>query len=92
MKKILFVLRYTCIIIGIALLTHFLTLFISVMMTRHNTTAERVYPYQTDGCTLYIDGDYADCCESHDQAYWRGGPIYKKLLADAELYACIARK
>lgn len=85
-------LRYAILTIGIALIVHFATLFMSVLFTRYNTSVIAQYPYATDGCTLYVDGDYTDCCEAHDRAYWQWGPIYKKLLADANLYACIAEK
>lgn len=64
-------LRYCILAIGIALIIHFSTLFISVLFTRHNTEKVIVYPYATDGCTLYVDGDYGDCCEAHDRAYWQ---------------------
>lgn len=61
-------------------------------MTRENTSKDILYPFHSDGCTLFVDGDYSDCCEDHDRAYWKGGPLYKKLLADALLYACVAEK
>jgi hypothetical protein len=63
-----------------------------MIFTRNNEKISIIYPYKSDGCTLFIDGDYSDCCEAHDRTYWQGGPLYKKLLADANLYACIAEK
>ena len=43
----------------------------SILFTRNNTDVVIVHPYGTDGCTLFIDGDYADCCSAHDLAYWQ---------------------
>ncbi len=79
-------------VIWIALIIHFGTLFMSMVFTRNNTLVGITNPYVSDGCSLYYDGDYGDCCEIHDMAYWQWGPMYKKLLADANLYACIAEK
>ncbi|MBC7503562.1 hypothetical protein H7169_01195 [Candidatus Gracilibacteria bacterium] len=89
---ILVYLSYGILAIGAALILHFVILFISVVFTRHNNSIGILYPYISDGCTLYEDDDYRDCCEAHDRAYWQGGPLYKKLVADANLYACIAEK
>lgn len=84
--------KYILIFLWSSLVLHFAILFISVLFTRYNTENQITHPYRTDGCTLYVDGDYSDCCEAHDHAYWQWWPIYKKLLADATLYACIAEK
>ena len=68
---ILRLLKYSFIALGIALFIHFSTLFISMTLTRRNTDIEITYEYTSDGCTLFIDGDYEDCCEAHDRAYWQ---------------------
>ncbi len=92
MRYLLRYIKYFVIFLGILIIIHFTTLFMSVLFTRNNTKVQIQYPFASDGCTLYIDWDYRDCCEAHDRAYWQWGPMYKKLLADANLYACIAER
>jgi hypothetical protein len=64
-------LKYAVHIIGLALIIHFLTLFISTLFTHSHYERAIIYPYNSDGCTWYVDGDYSDCCEVHDRAYWQ---------------------
>lgn len=45
-----------------------------------------------DGCTMFPDGDYADCCFSHDRAYYRGGTSAERKAADRQLYRCVRDK
>jgi hypothetical protein len=61
--------------------------------------AEREYPggkpalpFRFDGCSWWPDGDYGDCCQTHDYAYWCGGAADARALADDELRACVAEK
>lgn len=46
--------------------------------------------FQSDGCTLFPDGDYRNCCVEHDRAYFAGGPIKERRRADNRLYRCVA--
>ena len=46
-------------------------------------------PFRTDGCTLWPDGDWKDCCVEHDRAYWRGGRYRARLAADRALFRCV---
>jgi hypothetical protein len=48
-------------------------------------------PFRFDGCSFWPDGDYRDCCQTHDYAYWCGGPPEARAAADEELRACVAR-
>jgi hypothetical protein len=48
-------------------------------------------PFRFDGCSWWPDGDYRDCCQTHDYAYWCGGPREARAAADEELRACVAR-
>ncbi len=48
--------------------------------------------FQSDGCTHFPDGDYADCCVEHDKAYFAGGSWKMRWRADKKLYQCVAAK
>ncbi len=84
--------KYFFIVLWIFFTVHFLLLSVSIAVTKTNKQVHQKYPYTTDGCSMFIDGDYRECCEAHDKAYWQWGRLYKKLVADALLYACIAEK
>jgi len=49
-------------------------------------------PFRFDGCSWWPDGDYRDCCQTHDYAYWCGGPREARAAADDALRMCVARK
>jgi len=51
-------------------------------------------PFSTDGCSMFPDGKWRECCVEHDKAYWKGDPEDKegRRKADLELMACVARK
>ena len=42
----------------------------------------------TDGCSLWIDRSWDDCCVEHDIEYWCGGSIADRRAADVELRRC----
>lgn len=48
--------------------------------------------FKSDGCSLFPDGNYRDCCVAHDQAYFIGGSINDRRAADKELYRCVRSK
>ena len=41
----------------------------------------------SDGCTLWFNGDWRQCCDWHDFQYATGIP---KVTADLDLAACVA--
>ncbi len=50
-------------------------------------------PVASDGCTMWFDGDYKDCCFRHDADYARGSDNWRtRLRADNRLFICIAAK
>jgi hypothetical protein len=49
-------------------------------------------PFRFDGCSWWPDGDYRDCCQAHDYAYWCGGSPAERATADERLRACVAQK
>ncbi len=46
--------------------------------------------FKSDGCTLFRDGDYRNCCVEHDKAYYFGGSWRERRRADNKLYKCVA--
>jgi hypothetical protein len=46
--------------------------------------------FTSDGCSLWFDGDWVECCVVHDLAYWRGGTREERQKADRELEQCVA--
>ena len=45
--------------------------------------------FTTDGCSLWPDGNWVDCCVAHDIAYWCGGSCDDRKDADEALQRCI---
>ena len=45
-----------------------------------------------DGCSMFPDGDYGDCCLAHDRDYFRGGTRAERKASDARLYRCVRSK
>ncbi|MBU0731207.1 MAG: hypothetical protein KKA70_15860 [Proteobacteria bacterium] len=48
--------------------------------------------FVSDGCSLWPDGDWGECCFSHDEVYWKGGSSELRAIADIQLRNCIAGK
>ena len=75
----------------------FVTLFIAAVLSASGfgqTGTSRVMPadFKSDGCTWFPDGDYRDCCEDHDKAYYFGGSRHERSVADKQLYACVKER
>jgi hypothetical protein len=49
-----------------------------------------LYPFETDGCSNFPNGDWGDCCKVHDLAYWAGGTESDREQADSNLRDCVA--
>ena len=45
-----------------------------------------------DGCTLFPDGNYRECCYLHDLDYFRGGRGEERRASDKRLYRCVRGK
>ncbi len=45
-----------------------------------------------DGCTMFPDGDYRDCCQAHDRDYYRGGTKAERKASDKRLEQCVRDK
>ena len=48
--------------------------------------------FKNDGCSLFPDCDYGDCCAEHDNAYYFGGTSKERWQADKKLYKCVRAK
>lgn len=47
------------------------------------------FSFTTDGCSMWPDSDWVQCCVVHDRAYWCGGPFGERVAADRELQRCV---
>ena len=48
--------------------------------------------FETDKCTFFPDGNYADCCVAHDKDYYKGGTCKERRVSDDRLYRCVKGK
>lgn len=46
--------------------------------------------FKSDGCSMFPDGGYRDCCVEHDKAYFNGGTRRQRRAADGLLFKCVA--
>jgi hypothetical protein len=46
------------------------------------------YRFTTDGCSLFPDNGWQQCCIEHDIDYWCGGSAVDRCAADRRLRAC----
>lgn len=53
-------------------------------------------PFVTDGCSFWPDGwpdgSWAECCVTHDIAYWCGGSRKARRAADNALHDCVVAR
>ncbi|MBX3245318.1 MAG: hypothetical protein KF685_12780 [Acidobacteria bacterium] len=59
-----------------------------------NTTSQREMPatFRSDGCTMFPDGNYRECCVSHDEDYYFGGSGKERWRSDKRLFKCVKAK
>jgi hypothetical protein len=48
--------------------------------------------YRGNGCSLFPDGNYRECCDIHDAEYFRGGSFRERRQSDKRLYRCVRSK
>jgi len=66
------------------------------LITSTTSMASEIKPFTTDGCSVFPNGTFAqqslwaNCCISHDFAYWKGGTNQQRLEADKQLENCVA--
>lgn len=67
----------------------FATVWYHVAHITYDIAADTHAAFTTDGCTLFFDGTWRDCCVRHDWVYWQGGSAVDRVYADRTLRACI---
>lgn len=76
----------------------FVLLFSFITLAQSNSSDQlseaKIIPadFVSDGCSLFPDCDYGDCCEEHDKTYYFGGTSKERLRADKTLYKCVRTK
>ena len=74
-----------------------LTAAVLLMMSSQVTTAAKLKPFKSDGCSAFPDGTmvekklWLNCCYQHDLAYWQGGSYDQRKQADYTLKQCVAQ-
>lgn len=48
--------------------------------------------FRSDNCTLFPNGNYADCCVAHDKDYYFGGSLKERRASDKRLRECVRSK
>ena len=48
-------------------------------------------PFITDGCSIWPDREWKQCCVAHDAHYWCGGSVGDRKRADRELRTCLEK-
>ncbi len=48
-------------------------------------------PFITDGCSIWPDREWKQCCVAHDAHYWCGGSVGDRKRADRELRRCMEK-
>ena len=51
-----------------------------------------VKTFVTDGCSMWPDGTWAECCVNHDIPYWCGGSSQQRRDADRTLKMCVSNR
>lgn len=46
--------------------------------------------FKSDGCSMFPDGNYRQCCVEHDLRYFQGGSWLERRRADNKLFSCVA--
>ena len=72
----------------------FLIAVLGVSFAFGQDTSERKVPadFKSDGCSLFPDGNYRDCCVAHDLDYYHGGSCAERRASDDRLYRCVKNK
>lgn len=70
-----------------------LTLFsLSALAQSGSDSTTKTLPadFKSDGCSVFPDGDYRNCCVEHDKSYFFGGSWRERRRADNKLFKCVA--
>lgn len=73
----------------------FLLAILSLNLLAQNgaDSAKREVPadFKSDGCSLFPDRNYRDCCVEHDKDYYFGGSSKERRQSDNRLYSCVRK-
>lgn len=53
--------------------------------------AQEIRSFESDGCTMFLDGNWGHCCFEHDLRYWVGGDIAEQKASDVKLKYCVEK-
>ena len=53
---------------------------------------KRLKPFKTDGCSMWPNYKWSECCEVHDKTYYKGGTKEERKEADKALMQCVKEK
>lgn len=67
-------------------------LLIGSVSAQAGSVSEVPADFKSDGCSLFPDGNYRECCVAHDKTYFIGGSLKQRRAADKELYRCVRSK
>lgn len=54
--------------------------------------ATEIHPFTTDGCSMWPDGSWRECCIEHDIQYWCASSDPSRKQADRRLRQCAREK
>lgn len=79
---------------SLTLTTVFVLMLAFCVSSFGQTEFVRVMPadFTSDGCSLFPDGNYRDCCVEHDKLYYFGGTKQERKAADRQLCDCVRAK
>jgi hypothetical protein len=60
-----------------------------VCVARRGATDQPPHAFTTDGCSMWPNGTWTQCCVEHDIAYWCGGSAEDREGADSTLRQCV---
>ena len=82
MKKIIFIFFVLCLSSSVA------------SAQTNSDSAIKTIPatFKSDGCSMFPDCKYRDCCVEHDRAYYVGESWTQRWQADKKLFKCVAGK
>lgn len=72
--------------------------FLLVTTTYSETTTAHLNNFETDYCTMFVEGTkrdpelWKDCCVVHDLRYWFGGSEKDQDMADERLKSCVENR
>jgi hypothetical protein len=63
-----------------------------VAHSMYDLTKEKQRAFATDGCTMFVNGSWKECCIAHDHDYWQGGSAETRQESDERFKECIYTK